>query len=162
MSEVAWLGLGANIGDPEAQISGALESLAADPRLELLRVSTLIETDPVGGPPGQPRFLNGVAEVRWAGEPEALLELLQAVEARFGRERQVPDGPRTLDLDLLLFGERRIRGPRLTVPHPRMDQRTFVLGPLASLEPGLRIPSQSGSVAELLAGLGSSAALASH
>ena len=159
MRERVWLGLGANLGDPAAQIAGALESLGADSRFELLRVSELIETDPVGGPAGQPVFLNAVAEVLWSAEPEPLLELLHAVEESFGRQRLVPNGPRTLDLDLLLFGDRRVDGPRLTIPHPRMAQRTFVLGPLASLEPGLRIPGHGRSVGELLAALISSEAV---
>lgn len=153
MSESVWIALGANLGDPRAQLDGAVERLAADPRLAVLRTSARQWTDPVGGPPGQPKYLNGVLEARWDGEPLALLELLQNVEAQFGRTRAVVDGPRTLDLDLLLFGDRTIDGPRLTVPHPRLADRRFVLEPLASLAPDLRPPGLDASVGALLARL---------
>jgi 2-amino-4-hydroxy-6-hydroxymethyldihydropteridine diphosphokinase len=149
----AFVGLGSNLGDREATIRAALAELAAAPGVEVTAVSSLIETDPVGYL-DQPRFLNGAAELATTLAPRELLELLLAVEARFGRDRDaVPaQGPRTLDLDLLLYDEARIREPGLVLPHPRLHERAFVLGPLSELDPGLKVPGK-GQVQTLLAGL---------
>ncbi len=137
-----FVGLGSNLGDREALLCSALGELAAAPGLRLCAVSRFHETAPVGGPPQGP-FLNAVARLAWAGGPEALLDLLLAVEARHGRRRGLRWGPRTLDLDLLcsLPAVTVHRPPRLVLPHPRLEERRFVLEPLAELAPGLRLPS---------------------
>src|SRR5437763_7744933 len=118
--ERAYVALGSNLGDREATIRAALEALAAAPGVRVAAVSSLIETDPVGVV-DQPRFLNGAAALETSLDPRALLDLLLAVERRFGREREgLPaQGPRTLDLDLLLYGDARIPEPRPQLPHPR-------------------------------------------
>jgi 2-amino-4-hydroxy-6-hydroxymethyldihydropteridine diphosphokinase len=147
----AYVGLGSNLGDREATIRAALGALAAEPSVDVVGVSTLIDTEPVGYL-DQPRFLNGVAAVDTDLSPGELLEALLEVERRFGRRRDgmAPNGPRTLDLDLLLFGDAEIDAPGLTVPHPRMHERGFVLGPLAELAPGLEVPGK-GRIETLLA-----------
>jgi 2-amino-4-hydroxy-6-hydroxymethyldihydropteridine diphosphokinase len=149
----AYVGLGSNLGDREGTIRAALAELSAAPGVELLAVSTLIETDPVGYL-DQPRFLNGAAALETGLSARRLLELLLAVEARFGRDRRAAPakGPRTLDLDLLLYGDARIQEPGLVVPHPRLHERAFVLGPLAELDPALEVPGK-GRIQTLLAGL---------
>jgi len=149
----AFVALGSNLGDREATIRAALAELAAADGVELVAVSTLVDTEPVGYTE-QPRFLNGVAELRTSLSARALLELFLAVEARFGRDRAgtPAQGPRTLDLDLLLYGTERIDEPGLSVPHPRLAERSFVLGPLAELDPALEVPG-NGPVQTLLAGL---------
>jgi len=149
----AYVGLGSNLGDRERTIREALEALGAEPAVEVAAVSTLVETDPVGHVE-QPRFLNGVAALETELPPRALLELLLAVERRFGRRREgvPPGGPRTLDLDLLLYEGVEISEPGLRIPHPRLQERAFVLGPLAEVAPGLEVPGR-GPVEALLAGL---------
>ena len=129
----AFVGLGANLGDREATIRAALAALAEEDGIEVVAISTLRETDPVGVGP-QPRYVNGVAELNTSLLPRELLDCLLATEQRFGRVR-VPGehGPRTLDLDLLLYGDEQIDEPGLTVPHPRLHEREFVLEPLAEL-----------------------------
>lgn len=128
-----FVALGSNLGDRAATLRGALDTLNATPGVRVLRFSSFHETAPVGGPPGQGPFLNAVAELATAIPPAELLTRLHAIEARFGRERSVANAPRTLDLDLLLYRRERIAGPDLTVPHPRMWQRAFVLTPLGEL-----------------------------
>ena len=149
----AYIALGANLGDRERTIRAALAELAAAPGVEVVAVSTLIETDPVGYL-DQPRFLNGAAALETSLPARELLDLLLAVERRFGRAREgVPaEGPRTLDLDLLLHGTARIEEPGLRIPHPRLHERRFALEPLAELDPTLVIPGR-GAVQDLLAGL---------
>ena len=151
--ERAYVALGSNLGDREATIQAALAALDADPGVVVVAVSELIETEPVGLV-DQPRFLNGAVALDTILEPRALLELLLAVERRFGREREgvPPQGPRTLDLDLLLYGKARIEEPGLRIPHPRLHERAFVLGPLAELDPSLEVPGK-GDIQTLLAGL---------
>jgi 2-amino-4-hydroxy-6-hydroxymethyldihydropteridine diphosphokinase len=137
----AYVGLGANLGDREATIRRAVELLAAEPGVEVAAVSTLRETDPVGYE-DQPRFLNGAAALETTLSARALLSVLLSVERELGRDRsgEVRYGPRTIDLDLLLFGDEVLDEPGLTVPHPRLAERTFVLEPLAELDPGLVLP----------------------
>jgi len=149
----AYVGLGSNLGDREATIRAALAELEAADGVDVVAVSTLVDTAPVGYT-DQPRFLNAAAALESRLSPRELLELLLAVEARFGRDRSlVPaQGPRTLDLDLLLYGEARIHEPGLEIPHPRLHERAFVLGPLAELDPALEVPGK-GSIQTLLAGL---------
>ncbi len=149
----AFVGIGSNLGEPERQIAAALEQLAAEDGIELVAVSTLRETEPVGYL-DQPNFLNGAAQLETALPPRELLERLLAIEGLLGRVRgEGPRfGPRTIDLDLLLYGEQTIDEPGLTVPHPRLWERRFVLEPLAELAPGLDIPGL-GPVQALLAEL---------
>jgi 2-amino-4-hydroxy-6-hydroxymethyldihydropteridine diphosphokinase len=149
----AFIGLGSNLGDRESSIRSALAELDAGDDVDVVAVSTLVETDPVGGLE-QPRFLNGAAVVETELPARTLLELLLALELRFGRDRTAlpAHGPRTLDLDLLLYGSAEIDEPGLRIPHPRLHERAFVLGPLAELEPTLEVPGK-GPIQTLLAGL---------
>lgn len=149
----AYVGLGSNLGDREQTLRAALAALAEHPRLDLVAVSSLIDTEPVGYT-DQPRFLNGVAVLETELSARELLELLLEVERRFGRSREgVPaEGPRTLDLDLLVYGAAEIEEPGLRVPHPRLHERGFVLEPLAEVAPGLEVPGR-GRVEALLSRL---------
>jgi 2-amino-4-hydroxy-6-hydroxymethyldihydropteridine diphosphokinase len=149
---IVYIGLGANLGDRESTIRTALELLAADGDVQVDAVSSLSETDPVGYE-DQPRFLNGAAALRTQLAPRALLDRLQDIERQLGRDRSVPRfGPRTIDLDLLLYGSAEIDEPGLEIPHPRLHERPFVLEPLAELDERLEVPGR-GSVRALLAGL---------
>jgi 2-amino-4-hydroxy-6-hydroxymethyldihydropteridine diphosphokinase len=149
----AYVALGSNLGDREATIRGALSELDGTPGVRVAAVSTLVETEPVGYLE-QPRFLNGAAAVETDLPARELLGLLLAIERRFGRRREgaPAQGPRTLDLDLLLYGDAEIEEEGLQIPHPRLHERAFVLGPLAELDPALEVP-RKGSVETLLAGL---------
>lgn len=135
----AWIGLGSNLDDPLTQVRTALKELAELPETTLAAHSSLYRSDPVG-PPGQPDYINAVAALDTRLEPEPLLDALQAIEQAHHRVRKVHWGPRTLDLDLLLYGGEVISTDRLSVPHPFMTERNFVLWPLAELEPGLILP----------------------
>src|SRR6185436_16530505 len=143
MSVFAYIGLGSNLGDRRETLSRALEQLR--PR----RVSAIVETEP-WGVVEQPRFLNCVAEIETEIAPPALLDRLMEIERDLGRVRRQKWGPRTIDLDLLLYGDRRIVSPVLTVPHPRLHQRLFVLQGLAELCPDLAVPGHDRTVRELL------------
>ena len=148
----AYVGLGANLGDRERTLRAAADALAAEEGIEVVSISTLRETEPVGVGE-QPRFLNGAAELETTLTARELLDRLLTVEQRFGRVR-IPGehGPRTLDLDLLLYGDEVIDEPGLTVPHPRLHERRFVLEPLAELAPGLVVPER-GDMESLLRGV---------
>jgi 2-amino-4-hydroxy-6-hydroxymethyldihydropteridine diphosphokinase len=137
----AYVGLGANLGDREATIRRALALLAEEPGIRVVAVSSLRETDPVGYA-DQPRFLNGAAALETELSARELLDRLLAVERELGRVRgEGPRfGPRPIDLDLLLYGEETIDEPGLTVPHPRLGERRFVLEPLRELDPELTLP----------------------
>lgn len=137
----AYIGLGSNLGDRAGHLRRALEKLAATDRIEVRAVSPVIETEPQG-PPGQGRYLNAAACLTTTLAPRALLEVLLAIEHAHGRRREgeLRLGPRTLDLDLLLYGDRIIDEPGLTVPHPRLHERLFVLDPLAAIAPQTRHP----------------------
>ncbi len=136
----AYIGLGANLGEREAALLAAVAALAATDGIEVIAVSTFRETDPVGYL-DQPRFLNGAAAVDTTLAPRELLDALLAVERSLGRTREGPRfGPRTIDLDLLLYGDESLDEPGLTVPHPRLHERAFALDPLAELDPGLVVP----------------------
>ena len=136
----AYVGLGANLGDRETTIRRAVELLADTVGVEVLAVSALRETDPVGVE-DQPRFLNGAAALETTLEPRAVLEALLGIERVLGRVRDgLRFGPRTIDLDLLLYDDETIEEPGLTVPHPRLHERRFALDPLADLAPSLAIP----------------------
>lgn len=143
-----FIGLGANIGDPLAQIRRALSILAAMPRTRLLRQSSLYRNPPVGYL-DQPEFVNAVAEIETRLTPRDLLDRLLALERAHGRVRDYPNAPRTLDLDILLYGEREMHEPGLTIPHPRMLERAFVLVPLAEIAPDAIVPG-SGRIADLV------------
>jgi 2-amino-4-hydroxy-6-hydroxymethyldihydropteridine diphosphokinase len=149
----SFIGLGSNLGDPHGQIRRALELLAAEDGVEVVAVSALLETDPVGYE-DQPRFLNGAAELRTTLTARELLERLLGIERRLGRIRgEGPRfGPRTIDLDLLLHGDEVVAEQGLVVPHPRLHERRFALEPLAELDPALEIPGR-GPVQALLSGL---------
>ena len=148
-STKAFIGLGANLGDPEAQVRRAFAALTELPGTRLLAASSLYRSAPVGYTV-QPDFVNAVVQIETRLGAEALLRELLATEARFGRVRQFPNAPRTLDLDLLLYGDRVIAEPGLVVPHPRMHERAFVLAPLAEIAPDTMIPGK-GRAGALLA-----------
>jgi 2-amino-4-hydroxy-6-hydroxymethyldihydropteridine diphosphokinase len=151
----AFVGLGANLGDREATLRRAVEELGRLPSTEVRGVSQLRETDPVGYL-DQPRFLNGAVELETPLAPRELLGELLRIERELGRDRSASpqQGPRTADLDLLLYGNERISQPGLEVPHPRLHERRFVLEPLSDLDAGLFVPGR-GDVQALLAGLDS-------
>jgi 2-amino-4-hydroxy-6-hydroxymethyldihydropteridine diphosphokinase len=141
----AYVGLGANLGERERAIRQAVGLLGAEPGIEVVAVSTLRDTDPVGYE-DQPRFLNGAVAIETGLPPRELLERLLAVERKLGRLRgEGPRfGPRAIDLDLLLYGAETVDEPGLTVPHPRLAERLFVLEPLVELDPTLRLPDGRG------------------
>lgn len=147
----AYVALGSNLGDRARHIAGALAALRATDGVEVTAESALHETEPVGGPP-QGRYLNAAVELRTRLGPRELLRELHRIEAAFGRRRDAGrDAPRTLDLDLLFYGARRIDEPGLSVPHPRLHQRRFVLDPLREIAPNLVHPVLGMTVRELLA-----------
>ncbi len=148
----AYVGLGANLGDRERTLHEAVVALGAENGIEVVAVSNLRETEPVGVGE-QPIFLNGAAELETILTARELLDRLLAVEQRFGRVR-IPGehGPRTLDLDLLLYGDEVVEEPALRVPHPRLHERRFVLEPLAELNRALVVPGR-GDVESLLRGV---------
>jgi len=135
----ALIALGSNLGDREARLREGLSGLRSEARIEVLRVSSIYETEPVGGPP-QGLFLNACTLLETSLDPQDLMERLLVLEARAGRVRREPLGPRTLDLDLLLFGARVLDEPGLVVPHPRMTERAFVMLPAAEIAAGMAHP----------------------
>lgn len=141
----AWVGLGANLGDAAAALRQAVQALAHTPGIRLLRTSSLYRSAPVDA--HGPDYLNAVAEIATTLSPHDLLAALQALEHAAGRERPYRNAPRTLDLDLLLYGTLRLDSAELTVPHPRMGERAFVLLPLAELAPQLVDAQQLAAVA---------------
>ena len=147
----AFVGIGSNLGDRESHLRHALELLAAEDGIEIVAASVLRETEPVG-PVEQGPFLNGAIEVATELPPRELLERLLDIEQRLGRVRRERFGPRTIDLDLLVYEEEVVDEPGLTLPHPRLHERRFALEPLAELAPGLVLPGR-GSVSALLAEL---------
>ena len=151
----AYVGLGANLGDRSAMLRAALEQVAAEPGVTVVAVSTVRETEPVGYL-DQPWFLNAVAAIDTELPPGDLLDRLLGIERRLGRTREGPRfGPRTIDLDLLLYGDEQVAEPGLEVPHPRLHERLFVLEPLFELTPGLVVPGK-GALSEILSGIQSS------
>ena len=148
----SYIGLGSNLGDREGFLRRALELLRAEPEIDVTAVSSVRETDPVGLV-DQPRFLNAVARVETDLAPRELLDRMLAAERELGRRRDGPRfGPRTVDLDLLLYGDEEIDEPGLIVPHPHLAERRFVLEPLHELDPGLVVPGR-GRVSDLLSAL---------
>jgi 2-amino-4-hydroxy-6-hydroxymethyldihydropteridine diphosphokinase len=152
----AFVGLGSNLGERRETLRAAIGRLRGLPEVEVKRVSSLRDTDPVGYL-DQPRFLNGAVEIETDLSARALLGALLELERAFGRDRSTAPrhGPRTLDLDLLVYGDAIIDEPLLRVPHPHLHERRFVLEPLVELDPDLEVPGQ-GSVQALLARLDSS------
>jgi 2-amino-4-hydroxy-6-hydroxymethyldihydropteridine diphosphokinase len=147
--KIVYLGLGSNMGDREALLKSALDGLEA-PDLKLRRLSSLYETEPIGFRE-QGWFLNLVAEFETELFPKQLLHRMQRVEMRLGRKRTIQNGPRTIDIDILLYGNVVMKTEELEIPHPRYRERRFTLAPLAELNPGLRDPVTRRTMAELLA-----------
>lgn len=145
----AYLGLGANLGDRLGALRGARTALDKLPEVSVIASSALYETLPVGGPPGQDAFLNAVLEVTTELPAEQLLADCLAIEKQFGRERLVHHGPRTLDIDLLFFSHRVCEEKDLTLPHPCLHWRAFVLIPLNDLAPEMMHPLQGKTVRQL-------------
>jgi 2-amino-4-hydroxy-6-hydroxymethyldihydropteridine diphosphokinase len=148
-----FIGLGSNLGEREGQIRQALEGMAAMPDTELVRASSLYDTEPVGDT-DQPNFLNAVAELETELSPHQLLWNLLLIEKRLGRERTRRWGPRTIDLDLLLYGGEVIEDDQLRVPHPELTRRAFVLVPLVELDPLLVHPGTGETMLAHLSKLG--------
>lgn len=142
----AFIALGANLGEPAQTLRDALTSLGATPGVRVLNASSLYRTAPIDS--SGPDYINAVAKIATTLSAPALLDALQAIEQRAGRERPYRNAPRTLDLDLLLYGAGRIHSPRLSVPHPRMWERAFVLVPLAEIAPAVVSAAQLQAVAD--------------
>ena len=142
---LATLGVGANLGDPRAAVRKAIEDFAQLPSTVTVAVSSLYGSAPLDA--DGPDYVNAVVQVRTALGPDALLAALQAIEQQAGRERPYRNAPRTLDLDILLYGEHRVDREDLQIPHPRMWQRAFVVLPLAEIAPDLVSPAQAQAVA---------------
>ena len=151
MSKTAFVGIGSNLGDREDNLRRAVELLSVEDGVDVTAVSEIRGTEPVG-PVEQGPFLNGAVRIETELGPRELLERLLAVEQRLGRVREERWGPRTIDLDLLLYGDEVVDEPGLTVPHPRLHERRFALEPLADLAPSLEIPGR-GPISTLLAEL---------
>lgn len=147
-ARIAYVGLGSNLDAPREQVLRALEELDRIPGTRLVRRSALYRSAPLDHA-AQPKFVNAVAQLDTELEPARLLAELQAIEARHGRVRPFPAAPRTLDLDLLLYGDAKLSSKELSVPHPRMHERAFVLMPLVELDPGASVPGR-GRADELL------------
>ncbi len=144
----AFIGLGANLGEPQRQVRQAFRELDAIPHTRVVRASSLYRSAPLGYA-DQPSFVNAVVQVQTALPAERLLAELQAIEAAHGRRRSFANAPRTLDLDLLLFGDAALDAPGLKIPHPRMHERAFVLRPLVEIADDIAIPGRGSAMAFL-------------
>ena len=132
---IAYIAFGSNLGDRNKNIQHALSLLSALQKVKIKKISSIIETEPEGGP-RQGKFLNGVVEIDTGLSAEKLLEALLKIEKELGRKRSVKNGPRTIDLDIIFYGKKIINKPGLTIPHPRWRQRQFVVEPLREIAPG--------------------------
>jgi 2-amino-4-hydroxy-6-hydroxymethyldihydropteridine diphosphokinase len=150
---LCYIALGSNMGDRRGTLEGAIAAMVSTPGVAIQTVSSFHETRPVGGPPGQRPYLNAAAGLATTLDPFGLLNVLHEIEQRFCRTRTVHWGERTLDLDLLLFDDQVIDTPQLTIPHPRMAVRRFVLEPLAEIAPDAVDPVSNRTIAELLTDL---------
>jgi 2-amino-4-hydroxy-6-hydroxymethyldihydropteridine diphosphokinase len=148
LADRVFVGLGSNVGDRLGKLKAAAGALDGLPSTRVVGRSPVYETSPVG--PRQRDFLNAVVEVRTAAEPAEFLRCLQGIERRLGRRRRAKWGPREIDLDILFHGRRRVRAGKLSVPHPRLRERLFVLRPLADLAPRFKDPVSGASVRALL------------
>ncbi len=146
----AYVALGSNLGDREQILLDALDAMHKLPGVSVTRVSTFLENPAIGGPPDSPPFLNAVAEVQTSLSPRQLLNRLLEIEQSLGRVRRQRWEPRVIDLDLILFGDQTVDEDGLTVPHPLMHKRRFVLEPLAEVAPDARHPTLNKSAVELL------------
>lgn len=151
-SVTAYIGLGSNIGEREKNLNTAIDMLNETPGIEVLQVSSYINTAPVGYTQ-QPDFLNAVAEIKTKLQPDELLKICMDIESKLKRKRIIRWGPRTIDLDILLYGEQIINDENLVIPHPRMHEREFVLRPLAEIAPKAFHPVIKKTVAEILTNL---------
>jgi len=149
VTHVAYVGIGSNLDEPQARVRAAFDALDGLPRSRVTARSSLYRSAPLGGPP-QPDYVNAVARLATALEPQALLEALLAIEAQQGRERGARDAPRTLDLDLLMYDDAALARPGLQLPHPRLHERRFALAPLVEIDPLLSVPGRR-RAADLLA-----------
>jgi len=149
----AYVALGSNLGDRKARLEEAVDRLRRCDGVSVVRVSSFVETDPVGGPPGQGKYLNAVVSLDTTRTPQELLRACAEVERAMGRTRAARWGPRTIDVDILLYGDRVVGEPGLEIPHPRMHERRFVLAPLVEIDPAARHPGLGKTAAELLAAL---------
>jgi len=158
---IAFIALGSNLGPREKNITAALAALQSTREVEVSKVSGLYETDPVGGPPDQGRFINAVAKISTTLSPSRLLAVCQGIEKSLGRKRAMRWGPRTIDLDILLFDDEIQSSAELTIPHPMMHERRFVLEPLCEIAPRTQHPVLQQTAREILDaldhGLGESA-----
>lgn len=130
----AYIGIGSNLGDRLKSIESAITEIKSNPGIAVEKISSIIETAPIGGP-RQGKYLNGVVKIKTEIEPRTLLSILQNIENKLGRKRTIRNGPRTIDLDILLYDDKIINEPGLKVPHPRMLEREFVMKPLLEIEP---------------------------
>jgi 2-amino-4-hydroxy-6-hydroxymethyldihydropteridine diphosphokinase len=151
MPNIAYIALGSNLGDRRLTLESALQQLGAMPQTQLTKISSFLENPAVGGPANSPPFLNAAAELQTELDPHALLDQLLKIEQSLGRHRREKWDPRTIDLDLLLYGNQIIHDPGLVVPHPLMHQRKFVLQPLHEIAPQARHPTLQKTIAQLVA-----------
>ena len=151
----AFIGVGANLGARKRQLMSALTCLRASPHIVVVRVSSFIETNSVGGPPNQPKYLNAVAELRTSLSPHELLHYLLTIEKNLGRDRTITvrNAPRTIDLDLLLYDNEILKTRDLRLPHPRLHTREFVLRSLCEIAPQTIHPLLKKTMKQLLARL---------
>jgi len=149
--EAAYIGLGSNLEEPQRQLQAGFDALARLPQSQFVARSSMFRSAPVGYAE-QPDFVNAVAAIHTTLSPRALLDALLEIERAHGRVRTFPNAPRTLDLDILLYGEHVINEPGLTIPHPRLAERAFVVVPLMQIAPDIVVPGQ-GRISELLPGV---------